>query len=376
MTNKNFPRSIYIDTNILRKIGITNFGTPFLELKEWSQKFEAPFVVPQAVWLEWLSDFEQNIKKKSSQTIENLRSIEILLEMKQKQFKLPDDYSGRLVKTIRKKLCFMGIGIANTPQNISIEELVRMAAFKIKPFEDKKEKGFRDTIILYTILEDMKKKSIKEALFVTDDRIFIHDDVNQIVKKYKINLSVVFSLEEATDHIKNVLDDVGRKLLEMKKQKLFDFVKTRQDLIFKFIKKNAELTEDFITKGGFLSAKRDIFGQIEKVLEFEPVEIEGAFEAAKSPSEKQPPKNSEYILISVKTRLKIEYLPLLVFNRPSVKASDIDKFKEIIRNSAPRYYGDPAVVEVTRDPSVTALVKKDVKGNYVDLKLERVNTLF
>lgn len=376
MAIKNFPRSIYFDTNIIRRVGFTSPVGSFLELKEWSEKIKAPLVVPEVVWMEWLYDFNENVKKMSAQVKDNLRNIEILIEQKQKKFNLPDDYTERLILVIKKKLKSWSVNMADTPKNISLEDLVTMAAFKIKPFEEKKEKGFRDTIILYTILEDMKQKGIKDGLFITDDSIFAHEDVDKIIKKYHVNLTIRSSLEETVNYLKEVNDKVVKKYMEIKKQKLLGFVKTKEKEVFEFVKEKSELTEDFITKGGFFSTKQEIIGQVERVLEFEPIEIESAFDAAVSPTEKQPPKNSEYILISVKTRLRVEYAPLLLFNRPAVKKQDMDRFKEAIRNSTPRYYGDPIIAELTRSPSVAALVTKNEKGEYVGLKLERVNTLF
>ena len=101
----------------------------------------------------------------------------------------------------------MGIEVIETPKNISIRQLVTMAAFKIRPFEDKREKGFRDTVILYTILEDAKKRNIKDCLFITEDKIFAHEDVQQIIKKYRVNIDIADSLETATVLIKSVLDE-------------------------------------------------------------------------------------------------------------------------------------------------------------------------
>ncbi|OGM63618.1 hypothetical protein A2893_02695 [Candidatus Woesebacteria bacterium RIFCSPLOWO2_01_FULL_39_25] len=376
MTNKDFPKCIYLDTNILRKIGISNYGPAFLELKEWSKNVKAPIAMPESVWMEWLHDFSESVDKKALQTTNNLRDIEIILELKQKQFKLPENYIDILIKSIKKKIKLMGIEVIETPKNISIRQLVTMAAFKIRPFEDKREKGFRDTVILYTILEDAKKRNIKDCLFITEDKIFAHEDVQQIIKKYRVNIDIADSLETATVLIKSVLDEKIKIFMELKKQKLLNFIKSKQTEIFQYIKDNAELTEDFITKGGLLSKKQEIFGQIENIIEFEPLEIESAFEAAKSPTEEPPPKNSEYILISIKTRLKVEYLPFLLFNRPTVKVQDLSKYKEIMRTSTPRYYGEPTIIELERDPTVTALVTKNDKGEYIDLRLDRVNTMF
>jgi len=374
MAIKNFPKCIYFDTNIIRKIGITNHGTPFMELKELTEMLKIPIVLPDCVWMEWLNDFNKKIIKEEEQTKYNLRDFELLLGLKQKEFMLPDDYADKLIITIREKLKAMDIVVVATPENISLKDLVAMAAFKIKPFEEKHEKGFRDTIILYTILEDMKNRKIKDGLYVTSDNVYSHEDVLKIIEKYRVNLKIVSSLEEASIHIKNAVTKDVKKSIELKKQKLMDFVETKSTEVFDFVKKEAELTETFITKGSFLSEKQDIYGQVERVSELELVEIESVYEASESPSEPPPPKNNEWISISVKVRLKVEYLPLAIFNKPGVKIQDLSKFREVVDSIPTPFFGQPTETELMRNIVVYALAVKAESGDYVDLILKKVST--
>lgn len=375
MNSKDFPRSVYLDTNIIRGLDLKDTNTHFLELKNWAEQLKTEIAIPEVVMMEWHHDYQENLDKKTNQTSNNLKEIEILLGLKQKSFKLPDNYKTLLARMLAKKMGQFGIKILPTPQNISLNEFVKMAAFKIRPFEEKGEKGFRDTIILYTILEDMKNKKFKNAVFITKDGIFLHVDVQAIVKKYGVNLDILGSFDEASTHIQGVMDEKVKQLIEEDKQRLVNFVKSHKEDIFKFIKETAEISEDFITKGGFLSSKTEIFGKVENILNFEPVEIEGAFGRLRSLIEgKDYPKGTEPILISVKIKLKILYSPMLLFNRPRVKIQDLPRFKEVIQSTQPKFYGDPVEEEIIRSISIRATLKKDEKGNYSELKLENVNT--
>ncbi|KKQ98917.1 MAG: hypothetical protein UT24_C0031G0002 [Candidatus Woesebacteria bacterium GW2011_GWB1_39_12] len=373
MAIANPPRCIYLDTNILRIVGFTDLAAHFLELKTWADELKAPIAIPKLVWMEWAHDFYENIEKKKIQTKENMRDFRILLGFDSEEFELPGDYVGRLFDTLRGKLKEMGILIIDTPKNISLDELVARATFKIRPFEDKGEKGFRDTIILYTILEDMKNKKIVSSLLVTGDKVFTHKDVSKKIESYKVDIQIATSLEESSKLIKEILDYKARSIIENKEKKLLDFVKSKRSEIFSFVKENAELTEDFITKGGFLSSKQDIFGQIESVVAFEPVEVESAFGRLRSRRDMGYPKNTEPILISVKTTLRVVYSPFLL-SRPAVRAPDLSKFKEVVRSTRPRFFGEPTETKLIRNLMVSALAIKNDQGEYSDLKLENAST--
>jgi len=373
MAITNAPSCIYLDTNILRKVGFTDLTAPFLGFKKWSDELKIPIVIPELVWMEWFNDFYENIQKKKSQTESNIRDFRILLKLDSEEFKLPDDYIDVLIVTLKEKIKEMGISIINTPKNISLDELVTMAVFKIRPFEDKGEKGFRDTIILYTILEDMKNNKIESSLFVTDDKVFTHKDVSKKIKSYKVDLQITTSFEESSKLVKEILDYKARSIIEDKEKKLLAFVNSKRSEIFSFVKNNAELTEDFITKGGFLSSKQDIFGQIESVIAFEPVEVESAFVRLRSYKDMKYSKNTEPILISIKTMLRVVYSPLS-FSRPAVKAPDLSKFKEVVTNTRPSIFGEPEETKLIRSLTVSALAIKNDQDEYSDLKLENAST--
>src|SRR5690348_15200950 len=145
-----FPAIIYFDTNIISSLTLGNPQPEFLELAQLAQQISKPagikLSIPQVVSLEWLNDHWEAYKKKSSQIKSNLQDIEQLTDIRQHTFYSPTDEFEQVSKTYKKKLDSLGIAVTDTPKNISIDELLIMAAFKIKPFEEKGEKGFRDAI--------------------------------------------------------------------------------------------------------------------------------------------------------------------------------------------------------------------------------------
>ena len=250
-----------------------------------------------------------------------------------------------------------------------------MAVAKIRPFEEKGEKGFRDTVILLTILEEMKVKRFKQALFITKDQIFEHDDVKKLVQKYNVNIQVINSFDQTTEYINKLLDIEVKNFIDSENKKLLDFLNGHFETIANFIIENATVSEDFITKGGIFSQHTEVFGKIKSVLEFKPLSITSAFDEPPGLRENiKLPKDIKAIIISVKVKLKFIYAPTLLWNRPMVKIQDLGNFEEAVNTVPSRYYGDPIEKEIDRYVSVSALVKKDAAGNYTELKLKNANT--
>lgn len=369
-----FPAVIYFDTNIIGNLTLGETNPQFIELKELAEQIRKPsgikFVLPQVVSLEWIHDHWDNYKKKVTQAKTSLAGIENLSGINQSKLTIAKDEFGTVVSTYKQKLAKLSFSVAKTPKNISIDQLVIMAAFKIRPFEEKGEKGFRDAIILFTILEDMKENKIKNAIYISRDDIFEHDDVARKIKEYKVGLLMKHSLEETIDYLRNILDDKKKASIDFENKKLLDFLKTESNVIFSFVEKNVKISKDFIEKGSFFAKTSEVIGTIEKVETFIPIEIQSAFVNEFTRKNEKLKAGKIPLLISVGTKLKITYSPFLLWNRPAVKVEDLPNFKEKILSTPVKYYGDPVQKELDRSVSVNATVEKDAKGNYVNLELQ------
>lgn len=370
-----FYDRIYIDSNrmFLLKVGASD--TDFLALKNWVNKLGIKLLIPETVYLEWKQQHLDNLSVSYQRIGDDLRTIQLLTNNKMQDWIIPNDYEQKLDVVLNARLQELGIGTIPTPDNLTIEELVRMAVKKIKPFEEKKEKGFRDTVILRSITEDMKVHHISNATLVTNDLVFKDKDVEKYLKESGIELAICKDFNEATGRISAQVDEVVKEIVKNEHDQLKNFVETHTSKIFKFVRDNAEISEDFVTRGGLLSSKTDIYGDVQSVTSFEPVRVKDVFTGLRSirlMREKEYTDKQEPISISVEVRIKVIYLPVLLFNRPTVKVEDLPRFKEASSNAPVQYYGEPLEKELFRSITVQGVIEKDQTKKYSKLELEKV----
>jgi hypothetical protein len=72
---------------------------------------------------------------------------------------------------------------------VDTKKLIDMSLKRVRPFEKKGEKGFRDTIILFTILGHAKSKG-SSCFFISNDRVYTHPDVERISKENGVDIYV------------------------------------------------------------------------------------------------------------------------------------------------------------------------------------------
>lgn len=79
-----------------------------------------------------------------------------------------------------------------------------MSIERIPPFEqskdDKSEKGFRDALIMFTILDKIKGRPGDFSLVVTND-VLLTRGLNVHSDEFKTNITVVRNLDQAIVHI-------------------------------------------------------------------------------------------------------------------------------------------------------------------------------
>jgi len=260
------------------------------------------------------------------------------------------------------------IQVVPTPKNIKIETLIEMAIKKEAPFEEK-DKGFRDTIILFTIIEHMLSNKLSNAILVSGDRIFSHEDVANRLKENGLNIIVSNNIKEAKEKLKSIISDVVKIIIDKEKEELKAFLNKRSEEIFKFVLEKAEISEFFL-KGGFITSE-DIPGSIKKVLSVRPIEISDV-NPGLTFSDKQPPQGYEFVTFSVLTEfdLVIQQSGLAALFGPRFPLSSLEVFERLS-------YEPQKLIEtqktIKRNITVEALIAKK-NDQYADLQLLRCVT--
>lgn len=250
---KNWPSGIYLETSVLKPLPLGVVNAELERLLVLAQAFGCSVFVPEVSYLEWLrqrQDYLDRLLHHSHKSMEDLAQT-FGFSLQEDQIKQMQAMRDALDGKTRQILNERGVVVLETPQ-IELRTLIDMAVKKIRPFEEKGEKGFMDSVALFTILEQAKKDQVGSHLLVAHDQVYRHSDAAKLSEQYGVELVVIESIFAAVEELENYAKLVQRAIAEYNKQRLRDFLQGEIVRISDFIKQNAEFTSSALNQGGRL----------------------------------------------------------------------------------------------------------------------------
>lgn len=231
---------LYLDTNILWSFSIS-FNHPLLQiLLEVARLWGFKVAIPEVAYLEWLQKKKEDIEndlKRIETSIINLKEKYLFEEIELENVTAPKILEH--AKTILdQNLKDRDITILETGE-IELDRLINMSILKVKPFEKKGEKGFRDSVILFSILNHSKGLN-KDCWFITNDKVFISDDVTKIAEERGIKLVIFESIQEFKETFEKIKLKIIKEVRKERLAKLKDFLMSKKGDIEEFVKKEAK----------------------------------------------------------------------------------------------------------------------------------------
>ncbi len=192
-----------------------------------------------------------------------------------------------LAAVFEKKLASLEIGILPLAK-CDLENLLQMSIGNVPPFEDSHEKGFRDSLIMFSILEAVKGQPERNALVVCEDKL-LRDGILAKQAEYGTAVNVVADIGEANALILGLVDEVLRTRRIKEKQEAKEFLLKYRAEIEKAVQNIREFSIFEIPNTPF-------GGPVERILSFE-------FNDVSSATWKSRTENSATILFSLKCTL-------------------------------------------------------------------------
>ena len=281
-----------------------------------------------------------------------------------------------LDKRTREILKEKNIQILPTPK-IDLQRLIDMAVNKIRPFEERGEKGFRDSIILFTVLEHAKAFSTKAHLLVTKDDVYQHPHVTATASEYGVELTHAISLLQAVDVLESYGKRIGEAIEEYDKQILRNFLAGTTEEITAYVRANCEFGESWLNQNigvGFLS----------RVLEVKDASVVGITSITRGTVPYELEEGRIKISFGAKTELTVRILPSFIAPEPRHKVGVVQ--------SGPLHASSAGILSAVALPQIeektkevelpveaTVLLKRE-RGpdghradKYSDLKIEGVS---
>lgn len=363
-----FTQAYYFDTNVLRQLSRGTANVEFIRLRDVARHGDDPtrkvLFVPSVVVKElthhWIQDVYEEIENldKASRNLGHMLARTV-------NYEHPQDVERDVDKLVAEFLNSTEIEVIQIP-NIPVESLVDMAVKKEAPFEEKKEKGFRDAVIMFTILDHMETNQISNATLISADRIFSHEAVLKRFESKGFRLSVAKTVVEAKEQRMKEVDEAISVYIDGMERELKVFLSSKRQQIFEFIHKNTRISESFL-RGGLFQPKDDLLGTvIKKILAYRPKEVSKVYIGLISTKEPVPQGFTGITFtVSLEIDLLIQDLRLTIFDPPTLALSSLDEFEKV-RYSVPT--GIEAQKTVVREITVEALLSKE-NGQYADLQI-------
>jgi hypothetical protein len=290
-----WPRKVFLESTALFQLGSKLQKPEFAKLTERREYLKFDLLVSEVSWAEYIRQRGDKIDALAG----DLQSIGArLAEWDQSPGNIVTTYTelGEFRKTVGgvydKKAKEAGIQILGLP-DIDVRRLFRMSMDRVPPFEqskdDKTEKGFRDALIMFTILTSIRGRPEDFSLVITNDGL-LAKGLTAHADEFKTALTTVASLDDAITHI-------DARLSAWYRQHLFEESEQAKAQLAKYTKEISdqaqaihELTDVDLGVGGFAallggSRPLEIGETIERVNSLKVDEIDSAVWSDKDKAE-------------------------------------------------------------------------------------------
>jgi len=265
------PELVFLDTNILDSLPIDLRSGELSLLLENAARIDITVAIPKIVLLEWL-------KHRSLSSLKHLRNIRegfnYIKKYKNDAVSIGiDDATLQHLVTEQQKDLLNKLGIQIAPlHSINIDKIVTNAVEEIPPFK-KEDRGFKDEIIVLSLIEYAHKLESPSAMLISSDSVFREQALRDRFKSENIELIVAASLEDANKWFDDFLKQDGRAFDALRRQKAYEFFQEHWEEIRDAITRHVDEVGAY-DKNLFPSGKIPPATLVSKILKVDPLGIE------------------------------------------------------------------------------------------------------
>src|SRR5713226_9040520 len=284
------PRIVVIESTALFQLGSLFEDVDFADLLQLKKLVKFDIVVSRVSWMEFLRKRKDQVSKCIGR-IRRLRSSLENLGQSPDELKAIEgrviDLDKNLEPVFEKKLASLEIGILPLAK-CDLENLLRMSIGNVPPFEESHEKGFRDSLIMFSILEAIKGRPDLNAFVVSEDKLFTKGILAK-QSEFGTVVNVVGDIEKVNIHMVGLIDESLRVRRNKEKQEA-------KELLLKYRTAIERAVQNIREFSVWEIPSTSLGGPVERILSFE-------FNDVNSATWKTRTEESATILFSLKCAL-------------------------------------------------------------------------
>jgi hypothetical protein len=260
-------RRVFLESTALFQLG------PRLENANLSRLLEvresAPFeiMIAEVSWMEYMRDR----KREALGHLEKLRQISnglekhgVTLEEVHQSEQGLSKYLAGIDDHFRRRAEANGIKIIPLPTNISLNRILEMSINCTPPFEsaeNKSEKGFRDSLIMFTVLESIRGRSEDYTVLVSNDGL-LSEGVRMHAAEFDANLDVITDLDTAAQLAEDGMDKQRRDSLRREAEEAKRVLNKFRDQMSAYVAEIRELSDADLGQSSLLWTRDEKAGVI------------------------------------------------------------------------------------------------------------------
>jgi hypothetical protein len=243
-----YPKKIFIESSLLFQLGPRLENVEFAHLLEVGQSVKCQPYVSEVSWLEYLRERKRELTKLLDSSLAAQKALDkhgkSIPEFAD-AFQKTNSYIKNIDLHFRSRAQQRGIEIIPLPK-IDIARLLAMCIDCTPPFEEPdsrtKEKGFRDSLIMFSILENIRGRPEDNALIITNDRLLARA-FELHAEEFQTRLRIATTFDEATALISEAISEAERSRLKREMEGSIEMLMRYKDEITSKIEQVKELTD-------------------------------------------------------------------------------------------------------------------------------------
>ena len=266
MPPSKYPKKVFLESSVLWQLGPTLENVEFAHLLEIKKSIRFETFVSEVSWLEYLRERKREIRKH----LESSVGVRKALEQQGKSvpefaeaFQKTTAYLDNIDAHYRVRAAERGIQIIPLAK-IDLSRLLRMSIDCTAPFEGleskTKEKGFRDSLIMFSILEVLRGRPEENALVITNDGL-LADGLLLHAEEYKTRVRIAKTFGEAATILTETITEAERSRLRLEVSEAIKMLMRYREEISAKVNETRELTDrdlgQYYLFGLFGSSKTD-----------------------------------------------------------------------------------------------------------------------
>jgi hypothetical protein len=213
------PRKIFLETTALVQLGPRLENADLARLLEIRASSPFEILVAEVSWMEFLRHRKAEVTKtldKIKSIADTLQNHGASLEQVTHAQNALHDYLARIGDHFREKATRLGFRIVPLSEDIAVRSLLEMSIACVPPYEPaekKSEKGFRDSLIMFTILQEIQGRRDDNALLICGDDLLI-DGISLHAEQFDTRIHTLPDLPAAVAYVETGMDADKRSKIQ------------------------------------------------------------------------------------------------------------------------------------------------------------------